>query len=162
MPITNNGGINMGECNVWLVKIDATKYNFIGSCSELYDCIPWHFEGVTGAKEDDVVYFYLTDSKSKSDSKVGLFKRFLCKGKIIEFIPSTREDDSFWSDVEYREAVRDKCKNYARIKITESLVDYRILSSSVNSDIWNMKHIQEDVYKLTKEEICSIEEKVIN
>lgn len=155
----------------WLIKVNATMYNILGGVREFGDKIPWYFEPDEQIEKGDIVFFYLTDSKTREEkhgySAVdSMFKRFLFKGKIIsvsnENLNNNKywKDDKYWNDYEYRKKIKSENHKYVEIKITDVLYDYNIQSNLVDRRIWEIQYANKDVYELDANMVKSIERQI--
>lgn len=156
----------------WLIKVNATMYNILGGVREFCQDIPWYFGADEQIQVGDIVFFYLTDSKTKN-KKYGynvvdpMFKRFLFKGVVISVsdggsnVSKYWKDDKYWNDLNYRAGIK-KSENhrFAEIRITELLYDYNIKSDTVDSRIWNIKYANKDVYELDDAMVNSINQQI--
>lgn len=155
----------------WLIKVNATIYNILGGAREFGEEIPWYFQPDEQIEKGDIVFFYLTDSKTRKE-KYGysvvdsMFKRFLFKGEIIsvsnENLDNNKywKDDKYWNDYEYRRKIKSENPQYAEIKIIDVLYDYNIQSNSVDKRIWDFKYVNKDVYELDDNMVKSIERQI--
>ncbi len=156
----------------WLIKVNATMYNILGGVREFGQDIPWYFESDEQIQVGDIVFFYLTDSKTKN-KKYGysivdpMFKRFLFIGEIRSIydgesnVSKYWKDDKYWNDTNYRADIKKSGNHrFAEIRITELLYDYNIKSDTVDSRIWNIKYANKDVYELDVDMVNSIKRQI--
>lgn len=149
----------------WLINVNATKYNILGSVREFGKKMPWHVEKGSPIKEKDIVFFYLTDSEVEQPNiehgqrKYGkvnsLYKRFLFKGKVTKVTPERLDYDSeYWNDDDYQQQIEKQVESgnykYVIIKITENLYDYKIGKKMVN---------EKNFPPCT---LCPLDEKIVN
>lgn len=139
----------------WLINVNATKYNILGSVRDLKGEIPWHIN--KDVSIGDTVFFYLTGASSVYSPIDDLYGRFLFLGEVTNIGDEPEKDDSkYWNDKVKQDKVESSGYKYAMIKITQNLYDDKIKSDNVSKDIWK----QQDVYELDDKMVQSIREQI--